>query len=243
VLSLRDRAERAESEQQLRVAQARSVERNRIAREMHDVLAHRISLLSLHAGALEIKPDATPAEVTKAAGVIRASAHQALQDLREVIGVLRADRVEGAPEPPQPTLDALPTLAEESRSTGAKVTLDVGIEPTSVPAGTGRTAYRIVQEGLTNARKHAPEAPVAVRVVGIPGSGLEVTVTNPLPDGPGALSGVGSRPRGGSGNAEIPGAGAGLTGLAERVALDGGTLRHGPVDGTFELAAHLPWRD
>src|SRR4029453_1576362 len=121
-------------------------------REMHDVLAHRISLLSLHAGALEIKPDATPDEVTEAAGVIRASAHQALQDLREVIGVLRADRPDGAPEPPQPTLVALPALADESRSAGVKVSLDVRFEPAEVPDGTGRTAYRIVQEGLTNAR-------------------------------------------------------------------------------------------
>ena len=91
VVSLRDRAERAEAEQQLRVAQARQLERTRIAREMHDVLAHRISLLSLHAGALEFRPDAPPEEVARAAGVIRASAHAALQDLREVIGVLRAE--------------------------------------------------------------------------------------------------------------------------------------------------------
>ena len=75
VLSLRERAERAEAEQQLRVSQARHLERTRIAREMHDVLAHRISLLSLHAGALEFRPDAPPAEVARAAGVIRASAH------------------------------------------------------------------------------------------------------------------------------------------------------------------------
>ena len=89
VVSLRDRAERAEAEQQLRVEQARQAERARIAREMHDVLAHRISLLSLHAGALEFRPDAPPEEVARAAGVIRASAHEALEDLREVIGVLR----------------------------------------------------------------------------------------------------------------------------------------------------------
>jgi signal transduction histidine kinase len=81
MLSLRDRAERAETEQQLRVDQARAHERARIAREMHDVLAHRISLLSLHAGALEFRPDAPPEEVARAAGVIRSSAHQALEDL------------------------------------------------------------------------------------------------------------------------------------------------------------------
>ena len=93
---------------------------------MHDVLAHRISLLSLHAGALEIRPDAAPAEVAGAAGVIRASAHQALQDLREVIGVLREhDSADGAPERPQPTLGELPALADESRAAGVRVRLDL----------------------------------------------------------------------------------------------------------------------
>ncbi|OMQ15935.1 sensor histidine kinase, partial [Modestobacter sp. VKM Ac-2676] len=89
VLSLHDRAVRAETEQQLRVEQARHTERTRIAREMHDVLAHRLSLLSMHAGALEFRPDAPSTEVAQAAGVVRASARQALEDLREVIGVLR----------------------------------------------------------------------------------------------------------------------------------------------------------
>ncbi len=92
VHSLRERAERAEAEHQEHAERARLQERARIAREMHDVLAHRISLLSMHAGALEFRPGATPEEVARAAGVIRASAHQALQDLREVIGVLRDGR-------------------------------------------------------------------------------------------------------------------------------------------------------
>ena len=87
--SLRERAERAEAEQRRRLEQAREAERRRIAREMHDVLAHRVTLLSLHAGALEFRPDAPPEEIAEAAGVIRASAHAALQELREVIGVLR----------------------------------------------------------------------------------------------------------------------------------------------------------
>jgi signal transduction histidine kinase len=167
VVSLRDRAERAENEQQLRVAQARSLERTRIAREMHDVLAHRISLLSLHAGALEIRPDASADEVAGAAGVIRASAHQALQDLREVIGVLRTDAGGGAaPERPQPTIADLPGLADESRAAGMRVRLDLDVTGPDVPALTGRTAYRIVQEGLTNARKHAPGAAVTVAITG-----------------------------------------------------------------------------
>ena len=156
VLSLRERAERAEAEQQLRVEQARQQERARIAREMHDVLAHRISLLSLHAGALEFRPDAPPEEVARAAGVIRASAHEALEDLRTVIGVLREGAEGDEAERPQPTLADLPALIDESRAAGMQVRYDWHLpDPPTVPAAAGRNAYRIVQEGLTNARKHA----------------------------------------------------------------------------------------
>jgi signal transduction histidine kinase len=230
VWSLRDRADRAESEQQLRVAQARALERTRIAREMHDVLAHRISLLSLHAGALEIRPDATSAEVAGAAGVIRASAHQALQDLREVIGVLREPSEDATPERPQPTLAELPTLVDESRAAGVRITLDVRIAgPAEVPDGTGRTAYRIVQEGLTNARRHAPGSAVRVDVAGTAGAGLTLEVRNrwPLPGGSAVA---------------LPGTGTGLVGLTERAALAGGKLTHGRTpQGEFVLTAWLPW--
>ncbi|MFD0823399.1 sensor histidine kinase, partial [Micromonospora zhanjiangensis] len=150
VVSLRDRADRAEAEQQLRVAQARQLERTRIARELHDVLAHRISLLSLHAGALEFRPDAPSDEVARAAGVIRTSAHAALQDLREVIGVLRehsSGAGDGPPERPQPTLADVPALVTECRAAGVRVEVDQTVaDPRSVPAGIGRSAYRIVQE-------------------------------------------------------------------------------------------------
>lgn len=121
ISSLHERAERLESEQRLRVEQAREAERRRIAREMHDVLAHRISLLSVHAGALEFHPDASPEEVAEAAGVIRATAQSAMQELREVIGVLRDEGQETIPEPPQPTLAQLPALMEESRAAGMNV--------------------------------------------------------------------------------------------------------------------------
>jgi len=230
VLSLRERAERAESEQQLRVTQARAMERTRIAREMHDVLAHRISLLSLHAGALEIHPEAASAEVAGAAGVIRASAHQALQDLREVIGVLRDPAGHDAPERPQPTLRELPALADESRAAGVKVRLDLSVDgPALLPAGTGRAAYRIVQEGLTNARKHAPGTAVRVRVAGAAGTGLTIDIRNPAP--------VGIRPP-----PAIPGTGTGLVGLAERATLAGGRLTSGRgADGEFTISAWLPW--
>lgn len=232
IVSLRERAERAEAEQQLRVAQARHLERTRIAREMHDVLAHRISLLSLHAGALEFRPDAPADEVARAAGVIRGSAHAALQDLREVIGVLRAEGggTGTAPEPPQPTLADLPALIDESRTAGVRVNVSNSVaRPEEVPAALGRAAYRIVQEGLTNARKHAAGAGVAVDVTGGPGSGLTVAIVNRWPVG---------APAGGT----LPGAGTGLVGISERVALAGGRLAYGRDDtGDFRLAAWLPW--
>ncbi|MBG0564813.1 sensor histidine kinase [Actinoplanes aureus] len=229
--SWRERAERAEAEQQLRVAQARVLERTRIAREMHDVLAHRISLLSLHAGALEFRPDAPAAEIAGAAAIVRESAHQALQDLRAVIGVLREGQSEEnrPPERPQPTLSALPALADESRSAGIRVRLNMATEPDTVPLVTGRAAYRIIQESLTNARKHAPAAAVSVAVGGAPGKGLTIEIRNPL-----AVT-VPAMP--------IPGTGMGLIGLTERASLAGGRLSHGIDGDEFVVTAWLPWTE
>ncbi|MFF0593908.1 histidine kinase [Streptomyces antibioticus] len=228
MISLRDRARRAETEARLRAEQAQRLAREAIAREMHDVLAHRLTLLSVHAGALEFRPDAPREEIARAAGVIRESAHEALQDLREIIGVLRAGEPDEQGGRPQPTLAALDALVGESREAGAKVTLDQRItDPGSVPASVGRTAYRIAQECLTNARKHAPGAEVAVTVTGGPGEGLSLTVRNPAPEGH---------------VPHVPGSGQGLIGLTERATLTGGSLEHGPrADGGFEVRAWLPW--
>jgi signal transduction histidine kinase len=227
--------ERAASEQELRVAQARQMERNRIAREMHDVLAHRLSLLSLQAGALELWPDAQPAEIARAAGVVRSNAHGALEDLREVIGVLRSARVEddptdGVPEQPQPTLVDLPVLVDESRKSGMQIVLDCEVADLgAVPEAIGRTAFRIVQEGLTNARKHADNAEVSVAVRGAAADGLTVEIRNPWPVGVARMT-------------PIPGAGLGIIGLAERAALTGGRLEHGRTPaGEFRLWTWLPW--
>ncbi|MFC5752747.1 sensor histidine kinase [Actinomadura rugatobispora] len=248
--SLRERARQAEEGQRLRVEEARHLERERIAREMHDVLAHRISLLAVHAGALEFHADA-PADQRDAAGIIRRSAYEAMEDLREVIGMLRTDpageraasgRGAGAPgaaapggdgegERPQPALTDLPALIEESQRAGAHVTFDDRLpDPGAVPSRIGRHAYRIVQEALTNARKHAPGAHVRVTVESTgPGGALSIEVANPLPPGPPPPPG-------------LPGAGAGLLGLRERVDMLGGTLDHGrDPDGHFRLCAHLPW--
>jgi len=115
IVSLRERAHRAEAEQGQRVAEARAAERTRIAREMHDVLAHRLSLLATYAGAIEYRPDAPPEQLARAAGVVRAGAHQALDELREVITVLREDDGDGdGVQRPQPGLADLPRLVEES---------------------------------------------------------------------------------------------------------------------------------
>jgi signal transduction histidine kinase len=232
VRSLRERAERLQAEQRLKVDQAREAERLRIAREMHDVLAHRVSLLSLHAGALEFRPDASPEEIAEAAGVIRATAHAALEDLREVVGVLRDGTDDGSPEPPQPTLDQIPGLIEESRAAGMRVRAQIEAPAEALPAAVGRTAYRVVQEGLTNARKHAPGAAVDVAVSAREGDDLVVEVVSRRPVGVAVAAG-GDR---------MPGAGTGLIGLAERVALAGGELRHGPdAAGDFVLRATIPW--
>lgn len=227
MLSLRDRARRAETEARLRAERAQRLAREAIAREMHDVLAHRLTLLSVHAGALEFRPDAPREEVARAAGVIRESAHEALQDLREIIGVLRAGEPDDTGRP-QPTLAALDTLVAESREAGMKVTLVSRVtDPATVPASVGRTAYRIAQEGLTNARKHAPGTEVTVSVTGVPGDGLVVAVHNPPPKGE---------------VPHVPGSGQGLIGLTERATLAGGRLEHGPrSDGGFRVSAWLPW--
>jgi signal transduction histidine kinase len=227
LLSLRERAAQAQTEEQLRAEQAQHHAREEIAREMHDVLGHRLSLLSVHAGALEFRPDAPAEEVARAAKVIRESAHQALQDLREVVGVLRAP----IGELPQPTLADLPLLVEESTRAQMQVDLRTEVrEP--VPDRTGRTAYRIIQEALTNARKHAPGTAVQVRLAGTPGQGLTVEVHNAAPaTGPASTTAATPAPPG-----------QGLIGLAERVTLADGRLEHGPTpDGGWRLVAWLPW--
>jgi signal transduction histidine kinase len=232
LLSLRERAERAETEQALRVDQARQRERTRIAREMHDVLGHRISLISMHAGALEVRAQAADEEIAESAAVIRASAHQALEDLREVIGVLRTE-TEAEEQPsgrPQPTLADVRALVAESQRAGMNITFHYGVPETTnaIPTSVGRTAYRVVQEGLTNARKHAPGSAVLVQVNGGPGPGLSVEVRNRRPIG--------------AGTAGLPGASRGLLGLAERASLVGGRLDHGRTpDGDFLLQSWLPW--
>ena len=237
--SLREQARRAEAEQAGRIAEARAAERASIAREMHDVLAHRLSLLATYAGALEYRPDAPPEQLARAAGVVRAGVHQALDELREVIGVLRDDDP-AAVARPQPGLADLEALIGETRGAGTEVNLAERItRPEELPDSLGRTAYRIVQEGLTNARRHAPGHPVRLLLDGRPGGCLLVELVNPMVP---VSSAEAPSPAGPELNGSGAGTGTGLIGLTERVRLTGGEIDHGVApDGEFRLRASLPW--
>jgi signal transduction histidine kinase len=192
---------------------------------MHDVLAHRLSLLSLHAGALEFRPGAPPEEIEATAGVVRESARAALEELRDVVGMLR-EGTDGETRRPQPTLADLPQLIEESRAAGMRIEAELDL-PEEAGASVGRTAYRVVQEGLTNARKHAPGVLVRVLVTSSE-EALGIEIRNPA-----SLV----RPP----TAPLPGAGSGLVGLRERVQLADGQLRHErTAGGEFILTATLP---
>ncbi len=231
LLSLVDRARRARSEQAERVAAGRSFERERLAREMHDVLAHRMSMLAVHAGALEFRPDASPEQIARAAGVIRAGVHQMLSDLREVILMLREESDDLAM--PRNSLTDVPALIADSRSAGDVIFAQIALsDPDSAPGVTSRAAYRVVQEGLTNARKHAHGKPVTLRVSGEPGRGVEIEIRQTLTTGERTAV---------SKTLHESGTGTGLIGLSERIALAGGTISYGEQGSTFVLHATLPW--
>jgi signal transduction histidine kinase len=231
IASLRDQAEQAGQEEVLRGAAVRAAERARIAREMHDVLAHRISLVALHAGALVYRTDLSAAETRRTAGIIQANSQDALADLREILGLLRDTDgdADTAHDRPQPTLDDLDSLLDGERTAGARITLRTDLDNRdAIPVSLGRSAYRIVEEGLTNARKHARHAAVTVELMGRPGTGLDLSVRNPV--------------RVGGDHLGDHNPGFGLIGLAERAAASRGRCDHGlTADGDFLLRAWLPW--
>ncbi|MFF2042682.1 sensor histidine kinase [Kitasatospora sp. NPDC058170] len=261
IRTLHDQVDALRRERELRADQARSAERARIAREMHDVLAHRLSLLVLHAGVLRDQARAgtvadDQARLAHRLELLRTTAARSLDDLRDVLGALRAEPepppeppppVPGPPEPPAeptpghrpaglsrptpvpaPALRDLTELVGEATEAGQIVELSLVGDPESVPTTHRLAVHRLVQEALTNARKHAHTAPVTVRVrYGAPATSVEVRngrgVGDPLPDGDGT------------------GGGYGLVGLAERVGALGGYLDAGSDGrGGFRLAAQLP---
>jgi signal transduction histidine kinase len=227
VQALRERAERAEREQQLLAEQARAEERARLAGEMHDVVTHRVSLMVLQAGALRVTAPDEPTR--KAAEELRTAGCRALDELRDLVGILRTTPDGGqTPEEAHPSTAELAALAAESTAVGLATELVEDGDPQLASPVVGRTVYRIVQEALTNAHKHAPGARVTVRVRYDPAEvRLEVRntpATRPVDAG---LIGTGSE--------------LGLASLQRRVELVGGTLHAGPApDGGFCVEATLP---
>ncbi|MCX4476310.1 histidine kinase [Streptomyces cellulosae] len=228
-------------EQAMVARQARLLERQRIAQDMHDSLGHQLALIAVHAGALEVDPGLGDRQ-REGVGILREAARSAMRELREAVGILRDDTEEPpAPAPgPEPEAAGAPhargaagvdALVASSRSAGAPVELRRSGERRPLAPAVDHAVYRIVQEGLTNAHKHAPGAPITVELRYEPDS-LVVEVANaPVPEGapsgPPAISG-----------------GQGLAGLEERARLVGGMVHSGPSpDGGFRLAGVLPYGD
>jgi signal transduction histidine kinase len=200
-------------------------ERARIARELHDVVAHHMSLIAVRAETAPFRLAGLPEPVRTEFGSLSGAARDALADMRRLLGVLRYDQA--AERAPQPQLRDLPVLIEAAQRAGVAVELTTAPELEHVPAGVGVCAYRIVQESLSNARRHAPGAAVTVSVSQDLGA-VRLRVAN----GPGDAAG---RPAG------RPRPGHGLTGMRERVALLDGSLLVGPTpDGGFVVSAVLP---
>ena len=220
VLALR--AEKAEREREQRAREAAREERVRIARELHDVIAHSVSVMVVQAGAAEEVLRQAPERAVEPIRAVQETGRQALAEMARLLGILRRD-AEELGLAPQPGLDDLETLIEQTRRAGLPVELHVEGAPRPVPLGADLSAYRIVQEALTNARKHAGEAHATV-TVRYDAEALELEIAD---DGTGAGGGDGG--------------GHGLVGMRERVALFGGQLQAGPrAAGGFRVHARLP---
>ncbi|MEU9845031.1 histidine kinase, partial [Actinomadura sp. NPDC048032] len=221
--SLQERAARLEREQHLLAERARGEERTRIAREMHDVVANRISVMVVHAGALKAIAVRDPARAAETASVIGDMGRQALEELRHVVGVLR----QGEEALPQQvvTLAHLRELVGQSGAAGLRVDLTIRGEERPMPAAVGRTVYRLVQEALTNVHKHAGAAATRVELGLLP-EAVEVEIANEPPT-------AGPEHR-------LPSGGNGLVGLRERVTALGGSFDAGPRAGGYAVRARLP---
>ena len=231
--TLTARVEAAEQTRDARAAETRANERSLIAREMHDVLAHRISLVALHSGALAYRTDLNPDQVRETAEIIRENSHRALTELRQVLGVLRDPTVtlDDAPDAPQPRLTDIDTVIRDARLAGTRVDLALdGDTRDALPTlseAVSRNAYRVLQESLTNVRKHAPHALAHVTVKRTSTGDLLIDVWNSMR----AVS-----------DTEMPSSGFGLVGMSERVESFGGSITYGPTaDHRFIVTVTFPW--
>ena len=222
--SLEDRAARLERERDARAQVAVAAERARIARELHDVVAHNVSVMVVQADGASYALDADPDRARQALAAISGTGRQALAEMRRLLGVLRGEG-SGTELAPLPGVGELAELLDQARAAGLPVDFEVCGPPRPLPGGAALAAYRIVQESLTNTRKHAGPRACATVTLRYCTDALMLTIAD---DGRGAAAVTG-------------GGGHGLTGMRERVALYGGTLTAGPrPGGGFEVTALLP---
>jgi signal transduction histidine kinase len=221
IASMQARQADAVRQAKLEGARVQAEERNRLANEIHDVVAHSISLMIVHTGALKLA--ATDERTRQIADLVRSSGHVALEELREVVSVLRTE--DSVPLGPSPALASLGSLVDESRSAGFQVDFQVLGVPRKVSGSVERTAFRVVQESLTNIHKHAPGAAARVEVIW-QSSRLDISVSNdPARRAP----------------MDLPESGHGLRSLRERVSLLSGQFDAGPTDeGGWRVYASLP---
>jgi signal transduction histidine kinase len=227
--ALEERACRLEQERDAQAQIAAAAERARIARELHDVVAHNVSVMVVQADGAAYALDSSPQRAREALGAISATGRRALAELRSLLGVLRDSASPAAALAPQPGLEQLEELVIEARSAGLPVSLTVEGVRRQVPQGEALAAYRVVQESLTNTRKHAGPGATATVRLRYDEQHLVISVTD---DGRGASA---------PGNGELAGAGHGLAGMRERVEIYGGSVRSGPrAGGGYEVIALLP---
>jgi signal transduction histidine kinase len=253
------RADRAEASLDVAAASAAAAERGRIARELHDVVAHHVSLIAVQAEAVGALLPARPAEASASADSIAATARQAMTELRRLLGVLRFTPADQPHSPersrltPSPSLSRLDDLLTSVRASGLPVTCEISGPEAALPPGVDLTAYRIIQEALTNALRHAPGASATVTVTR-EDRALSLKITNTAPQPPVTATAPGTRTAPATAAAPptpvrtatpVPpdtlAGGYGLAGIAERVASCGGSLALGPTaDGGFTVTARLP---
>jgi signal transduction histidine kinase len=232
VHAIRERAERAERTREEEARRRVAEERLRIARDLHDVVAHHIALVNVQAGVAAHVMDKRPDQAKEALAHVREASRTALSELRATVGLLRQSGDPEAPTEPAPGLARLDELADTFRSAGLPVEVARADDDTTLPAAVDLAAYRVIQEALTNVRKHAgPTAKAEVSVVRV-GTDVEITV---LDDGPGEDA----EPRDDDGHG-----GHGLLGMRERVTALGGSLTTGPrYGGGFRVHAILPLKN
>jgi signal transduction histidine kinase len=248
--ALEERARRLERERDAQAKVAAAAERARIARELHDVVAHNVSVMVVQADGAAYALDSSPQRAAEALAAISATGRRALAELRSLLGVLHnsaAPDILADPAPtrtPQPGIDELGELLEQARGAGLPVVFTVSGVPRPVPQGQALAVYRVVQESLTNIRKHAGPAVTAEVSMDYSDNGLMVRVTD---DGAGDVAARSAAATGGAASASggtaarLAGAGQGLMGMRERIELYGGTVRSGPrVGGGYEVVAKLP---